>query len=487
MSSSCSGPLVYSLTTTVATRHVGSIGERVGDIGAFVRESLLLLASAILPVGSLSKPVQALVLLLVAVVVVLALVRLRRHGDPALRVWVRWMALGLAAVAAAYFMFLGSHLHPLDPGIDTRINVFAGLAYCVLVYAVVAAGSQLIFGSRPLATGAAIAAIGIGYGVRLAGDEMAWRDAAARQQNMLGLIDRKLPGLPRGSTLLTFGFPCQAAPEVPIFNKSWDLSGALRLQSNDSTLRAYPIYYGVKVRCGRRLMVAGGGDYGTFRIEYGRIFLLDARQREKRVGSSAECTSALRRSVLGQSPGMGQEHISIRGCRHRAAGDDPRLYVEEGRGLQSVLYLPPSFQQDVDAIATRQQRQGLDLALDAGAELVTPHVGGAGRFAVERCDDLPEAVDDAEAALHHRQHLSEVDDDCGRLAPDDDIRMATARVVNLKPSDAGLVPGAAVAIGSGCEVVRGSSLEGAQVPIQRVRNGPVSNRLAAFEQHSTLA
>jgi len=93
---------------------------------------------------SLGRPVQALVLALAAVVAGAAVLRLRHGESGELRGWLRWIAIGLVTIAAAYFMFLGSHLHPRDPGIDTRINLFAGLGYCILVYALLAAASELL-------------------------------------------------------------------------------------------------------------------------------------------------------------------------------------------------------------------------------------------------------------------------------------------------------------------------------------------------------
>jgi hypothetical protein len=197
-------------------------------------------------------------------------------------------------------MFLGSHLHPRDPGIDTRINVFAGLGFCLLAYAIVAAASHLLFGpgSRAAAlTVVAVAAIAVGYGIRVADDERAWELASTRQLEVLRVAGDELAPLPSGSTVITFGFPSQAAPEVPIFNKSWDLRGALRLDSDDPTLRAYPVYEGVRLRCApERLIVDGGGNYGRSGVRYVSLFFLDVpTSRSDEIESSSACDAALRR------------------------------------------------------------------------------------------------------------------------------------------------------------------------------------------------
>jgi hypothetical protein len=292
--------LAYSLSTTVTTRHVGTLGDRIGDLGTFLRESLLLLASSLFPVGALGRLVQAGVLMLAGAVICLAVLRKRRDGERELGEWLRWIAIAVVAVGAAYFMFLGSHLHPRDPGIDTRINVFAGLGICLLVYAIVAAASLLLLGPGARAaalTVVAVATIAVGYGIRVADDERAWELASTRQQEVLQVVDDELAPLASGSTVITFGFPSQAAPEVPIFNKSWDLRGALQLDSDDATLRAYPVYEGVKLRCApERLIVDGGGDYGRYGARYSSLFFLDVpKSRNEEIKTSGACDEALRR------------------------------------------------------------------------------------------------------------------------------------------------------------------------------------------------
>jgi hypothetical protein len=296
------GAITYSLTTTVSTRHVGTLGERINDAGEFGREALLLLASSLVPLGSQARPLQALILVLAATVVGLAALRVRGGSDAALRRWLWWTAVAAVAIAAAYFMFLGSHLHPRDPGIDTRINVFAGLAYCLLVYAVVATACHLLLGpgSRAAAlTVVSVAAIGFGYGIQLRDDQRDWELASSRQQELLRVAADQPKA--RWKTLVTFGAPAQAAPEVPIFNKSWDLRGALRLEFDDAGLRGFPIFEGIKVRCGSdSLIVDGGGDYGRHRAGYGPVLFLDVpTSRRKRIDGAEACLTATHRFAPG--------------------------------------------------------------------------------------------------------------------------------------------------------------------------------------------
>jgi hypothetical protein len=293
------GALGYSLVATSSHRHVGSLLDRFHDVPQFVRQAALLLASAVFPVGRLSAPVQALVLVAVAVIAGVALARLRRERDATVGRWI-WLGGGAAlTIGAAYFMFLGSNLFPLSPGIDMRSNILAGPAYCVLVFAIVATLSHLVFRSprrASWATGAITVLIAAGYAVHLHNDESAWRRAAVQQRTVLASLDRALPRpLPRAGSLVAFERVYQTAPEVPVFDKDFDLRGALDLHEHDRTLRAYAVYAGVTVRCAPdRIVVAGQGDYGVFRVRYGAVFFLSVgRSRGRRIASAAECAQAL--------------------------------------------------------------------------------------------------------------------------------------------------------------------------------------------------
>lgn len=288
--------LLYSLLTTVSARPVATISQRLGDLPAFVRDSLLLLASALQPFGAMGRPLQALVLFAAGTVAAVSILRLRRREDPVLRRWLGWMLIGVVAAAAAYFMFLGSHLYPRDPGIDNRINVFASLAICLVVYTLVACACRLFLNARSAAVLTAVVAlaVGAGYAITLAGDHRSWVEAAERQEAILDELDHSLFPMPAGSTLVSFGLPSQTAPEVPVFNRPWDLDGALQLRSGDAVRRAYPVYEGVEISCGSQLLIDGGSGYGSFRLPYDRLYFYASGGRGTAIGSRAECERALR-------------------------------------------------------------------------------------------------------------------------------------------------------------------------------------------------
>jgi hypothetical protein len=250
--------------------------------------------------SSNSRLEQGLVLLAAAAIVGAALVRLRRSQGGPSHYWISVIGVAVVAVGAAYFMFLGSYLYPRDAGTGSRINVFAGLAYCVLVYGLVATGAQVLLhdGSwAPAAALAVVALIAVGYGVRLRDDESNWRRASVLQNELLSRVAPSIRQLPRGGTLLTFDYPADVSSGVPIFDRSWDLNGAVQLRAGDPTLSAYPVFQGVSVRCERRrLVVEGPGSYGTLGVRYRGTVFVDVRTGdEERIGSRAVCTRALRR------------------------------------------------------------------------------------------------------------------------------------------------------------------------------------------------
>jgi hypothetical protein len=276
---------------------------RIEDLPDFVREALLLLSSAFQPFGSMGRPLQALVLLAAAAVVVALALRLRRGGESPLREttlegWPRWMLIGFLAAAAAYFMFLGSHLHPRDGGINNRVNVLAGFAICLLVYATIASACQLLLRS-PRAAGIATVAVavvlGIGYATSLDDDQSQWSQAAATQEAVLDDLDSRLLSLPDHSTVLVFGYPAQAAPGIPVFDRSWDMGGALQIRSDGAVRAAYPIHANVALVCGKQVILDGGEGYGRFTLDYGRLYFYDPDLGSEKIGSLRSCRRAAER------------------------------------------------------------------------------------------------------------------------------------------------------------------------------------------------
>jgi hypothetical protein len=295
--------LVYSLIATASSRPVATVRDRIEDLPDFVRESLLLISSAFQPFGSMGRPLQGLVLLVAAAVVVALALRLRRSGDSPLREetldgWPRWLLIGFLAAVATYFMFLGSHLYPRDGGINNRVNVFAGFAVCLLVYATIACACHLLWRSRRaagIATLAVAVVLAVGYATSLGSDKSEWRQAAEEQEAVLDDLGRRLLPLPDHSTVLVFGYPAQAAPGIPVFDRSWDMGGALQIRSDGAIRAAYPIHENVEVICGKRAILDGGEGYGRFTLDYGRLYFYDSDLGSRKIDSRRSCQRAAER------------------------------------------------------------------------------------------------------------------------------------------------------------------------------------------------
>jgi hypothetical protein len=288
--------LTYSLIRTGPVRHVGSLHERIADLRGMSRDALALFGSSVVPIGSHERRIRELVIVLAALLVGVLLVRARRGmGD---RVWLYFGAGCVVAIVAAYFMFLGSGLRPLQPATGTRTNVFARFAYAGLVYALVAAATQIAVRKRSTArliTLAVVALIVLGYCVRLARDESGWVRAGRLQNTELAAINAGFPHLSSGSTVATFDFPAEVSPGAPVFVATWDLTGAVRLEHRDPKLQAFPIYQSVTVRCGPRdVVIQLPGSRGTAIASYRKLFFLDATTRRRaRISSPSRCARAL--------------------------------------------------------------------------------------------------------------------------------------------------------------------------------------------------
>jgi hypothetical protein len=288
--------LSYSLIRTGPVRHVGSLHERIADVRGMSRDALGLFGSSIVPIGSHERRLREIVFVLAALLVGVLVVRARRGmGD---RAWLYFGAGCVVGIVAAYFMFLGSGLRPLEPATGTRTNVFARFAYAGLVYALVAAATQLAGRRRSTArliTLTVVGLIALGYCVRLARDESGWVRAGRLQSSELAAIDAAFPQLSSGSTVATFDFPAEVSPGAPVFVATWDLTGAVRLEHGDPKLQAFPIYQSVTVRCRpRHVVIHLPGSRGTAIASYRKLFFLDARtRRTARISSPSTCAQAL--------------------------------------------------------------------------------------------------------------------------------------------------------------------------------------------------
>jgi hypothetical protein len=289
--------LIASLVLTAGVRPVGSLSQRASDIPRFTREGTSMLASAYLPRSFDSSGAKLLVLGLLAGILACALLRVRRSSAYAIRRWLARAGVAAVGVAAAYVMFLGSGLQPDYSGVDNRANTFAGFAFVTLVYSLTAAATLLVAGrSGRIATlilTLAFVVVSTGFIVRVRGDIHHFDEATVLQGDALARLRRALPAPEPGTTILTFGYPSQTAPGVPIFWAFWDLSGAVRLAWNDPSLVAIP------QTAHERVVTCNHDSISTaefpMKVPYGRIVFIDlASGSTKHVDSRRDCLRARR-------------------------------------------------------------------------------------------------------------------------------------------------------------------------------------------------
>jgi hypothetical protein len=298
--------LAWSRAKSAEVRFVPSVDQVLDDVAEFLRQAWSVVGLSVRPF--LVTPAVPIA----AVAVLLLLLVLRFPREPAARrALFRWLTIAggaLVALVAAWAPFLGSTLHPLDTGINGRVNMVAGPALVLCVYSLAGAAGVLACRGRwrawapavPLATAAVLAA---GYAYRVRGDIVLWDRAAAMQADVLRAIDRALPARPpAGTTIYTYGHAADLAPGIPIFSVPWDLQGAIQSRY-DASDHAYPLVVDAHLVCTARTVypvaaphVYGvlGGGYGPAQgAVYGRAVVIDVRTaRARPIADRGSCRQA---------------------------------------------------------------------------------------------------------------------------------------------------------------------------------------------------
>jgi len=203
-------------------------------------------------------------------------------------------ALGALCVAGGYTLFIPAarYYEPLSPGTVNRMNVLAAVGFVALVCALVRLAAALVAGrwAAPVAA-LLLAAIGVGYVVKVFDDQEGWQRSAEVQAEVLSAVQATLPDPPTGATIYTFNAAGFVAPGVPAFSLSFDLRSAVRLTYGDASLRAYPVRGLDVIRCDSATLQPVGGTYsGVHGARYGRAWFVNVRRRAAvRIDDAAEC------------------------------------------------------------------------------------------------------------------------------------------------------------------------------------------------------
>jgi hypothetical protein len=262
------------VVVTGTSRSPESLSTQIDHAGTLASQAFSLLARALVPVGAVPGWVGALLL---AALCAWGYVRGERR-------WVVVAGLGALLVAAGYALFVPAapYYEPLAPGTTNRMNVLAAVGFAVLVYAL----TRLLVRRADFAAALCLL-IGVGYVVKVAGDEGGWQRSARAQAQVL----RALPDPGGRVTFYTYGVPTFAAPGVPVFSLPFDLKAALRLKYGTHRLAAYPLSSKTAIHCEADSLYPTGGSYTRVHgARYGEAALVDVPTgRVMPVRSRADC------------------------------------------------------------------------------------------------------------------------------------------------------------------------------------------------------
>lgn len=310
--------LIWSAAATAPVRGVGNWWTAKEHLDEYARGAISMLGNSFLPLGA---PVSVLAAATVVVGVAAVLIWRGGPSGPARSHALRWGAIALfaaAGVALAYTSFLTYELWPGRTGIYNRGNVTAAFPFALLVYSLCMLVGALLSATRhrwhEWSLGVAailVALVVVGYADRLIADKDEWRIAAAMESEAIETLQEALPELEAGSTIYTFNYPAQVSPGIPIFSDTWDLRGAVRINWDDGSLGAYPIFGDTTFVCEADGMYPEGGKEFYFleaghsaeeEGRYGKTFAVDLRTGEvERIDGVRRCKSLLSRMTPGPS------------------------------------------------------------------------------------------------------------------------------------------------------------------------------------------
>lgn len=289
--------IASAASTSQGGRDIGTAAQRITDLPAFARQGVSLATLVFVPQPLEAAPAKAAVGIALIALFGWAAAYARRDDGDGIRASLTIAAAGAIVVACAYALLLGYYLRPLSPIGSNRGNIFAALGYALWVVGVATLAGRLA-ARRSARAGVIVPAaivllVAASFVSRLRVDERTWRQAAALQRRELAALRIAVPHLPSHAAVYAFGGPRFSADDVPVFADRYDLAAAVQLHWNDASLRAYPIFAGVKITCGKHALHPSGGKYGTQDgSRYGRAFFVDtSRATAERIDSRAQCRS----------------------------------------------------------------------------------------------------------------------------------------------------------------------------------------------------
>ena len=280
-----------------------SPGHLLARVDEVSNASLSILDRA-LPLPAVADGPTGFVVVTVATLGLGILVGRRDQRIAAVRRWAFTLLLGLAFAAAGLVALLpaSSAFTPGWEGVEDRFSVAAAPGEVVALVAaawLLGLGLATIVRRDRLATPitlALLAAMGIGLVSQERLSQARWTLASQAQHHILDVVTRAVgPAPPPGTSVATFRHARTTPGNMPIFETSWDLKGALQLHYGDPTLRAHPVL--PPIACGPAGMAypdtSGPPDRSTV-LPYGNLIAVDIQTgRAVRMPNQAACSREL--------------------------------------------------------------------------------------------------------------------------------------------------------------------------------------------------
>jgi hypothetical protein len=222
----------------------------------------------------------------------------RSASARAIRAWVLVGLAGLAFALLGLVMLLpaDSYYVPRWTGIGDRFSGVAVLGTMVMLTALAwlfALGVAALLHRPGVAVSiglTAIAVTGIGFARQELRNQDAWAKSWQLSQGVVSAVRAAVgPDVPPNSGIVTFRHPLSVLPDdVPVFQASWDLNGAVQLLYEDSSITSRPFLPGSV--CG----VVGIETPGAATLPYGKLWFVDVEHRRAgRVTNRRTCKRAI--------------------------------------------------------------------------------------------------------------------------------------------------------------------------------------------------
>jgi hypothetical protein len=231
----------------------------------------------------------------VAVLVVAAGVAEARAGGidgERVRRLVLMAGAGFVVVIASYAVYVPaeSAYLPLRRGVHDRINVLSSIGYAMVVVGVLALAAELALrrhapAVRDAAAILATCTVLVNSVVELDQRVDAYRRAEVAQRGVLAVVRETIPDPVDGSTTYVYNH-VEWIDDVPVFAGQWDLAGAIRIDRDAPTLRAWILgpWTDTRLRCNDASVNPTGTffvnrDRYDFEAKYGMAYLVDVTRR----------------------------------------------------------------------------------------------------------------------------------------------------------------------------------------------------------------